>query len=86
MRKISKIEAVARFLDYDLGRIPHGDQPALDQAWNDYVDGLMKGKEITEHQSEIWVQPKISRATWAKANIRYDGERFNQLAPGLRGR
>ena len=33
------------------------DQPAIDQAWNDWTDSLCKDNSITAKQYESWTHP-----------------------------
>ena len=68
---MTKAEAVKRFKSEVLGSTPPGDQPALDQAWNDWTDMLCKSGEITLRQYENWVHPKISKAEWVRARGEY---------------
>lgn len=39
-------------------RLPKGDKPARDMAWNNWTDGLCKDKVITQKQYDTWTHPK----------------------------
>lgn len=71
MSKMTKASAVARFKAEVLGNIPPLDQPALDQAWNNYTDMLCKSGEITMKQYETWTHPKITKMEWVSARSEY---------------
>jgi len=44
---MTKKQALQLFKKFIKIKIPKGDKPALCEAWNNYVDGLQKDKQIT---------------------------------------
>lgn len=70
---MNKKEAIQRFKDEELGAISLTDQPALDQAWNDWTDALCKNGEITDKQYGTWVHPKFSKIERVQAKIPKEG-------------
>lgn len=57
---MTKQEAVREFRELFSALLVSGknrDQPAIDQAWNDWTDGLCKDKRITKKQYSTWVHP-----------------------------
>ena len=54
---MTKKEALEQFNDYILPLIPKNDVPAKCEAWNDFVDSLQKGGDITERQASTWANP-----------------------------
>lgn len=69
----TKAEIKTRFCDSILPGIikRHGsdDKPALDQAWNDFVDMLCKDGEVTTHQAETWTHPRFSKQDFEDAAL-----------------
>jgi len=64
---MTKVTATTLFKEYCLHKVPFGDICGLNQAWNDHVDALQKGGEVTEHQATTWIRPFITQAAWLKA-------------------
>ena len=57
---MTKREAIVEFRDIFGSLLIKGrnrDQPAIDQAWNDWTDGLCKDKRITQKQYSTWTHP-----------------------------
>lgn len=57
---MTKREAVREFRELFSSLLIQGknrDQPAIDQAWNDWTDGLCKDKQITQKQYDTWEHP-----------------------------
>lgn len=54
---MKKNQVVAIF-NRDIKRgIPENDKPMLCEAWNNFIDSLVKQGLVTESQAERWVQP-----------------------------
>ena len=54
---MTKKEAVKEFRNLFAELFTKKDRPAIDQAWNDWTDGLCKDKQITQKQYDTGVHP-----------------------------
>lgn len=65
---MTKKQAKELFVEHYLPSIPRHDTPWLDQAWNDFVDGLQRDGAVTRHQADTWVQPRFTSKDWNNAS------------------
>lgn len=54
---MNKSEFIAFFNDHIATNIPKDDKPMLRQAWNDTIDGMVKGNELNK-RARNWAHPK----------------------------
>ena len=68
---MTKQEAIIRFKEDVLPNIfcQYGsdDEPALNEAWNNYTDYLCKCRFITSSQYNSWTHPRITKDDWLEA-------------------
>lgn len=54
---MNKLTAHTIFREDILPNLDKTDKVAIRCAWNDYVDGLNKDRQITDYQARVWANP-----------------------------